>query len=463
MRRLGSLVLVVVLVLLVNAYPAEIGEAATQETPKPNIVFILTDDQDAISVASMATVHRELVQKGTTFENGILTLPRCCPSRATMLRGQYAHNHGIGGDGGASDFRRRDLDESTVATWLEAASYRTALVGKYLNGYDSLYVPPGWGRWFANLNGDVWATCVNQNGKKVCRENRHPDAVLAEDAVRFVRAREDNPAPLFLWLSFNAPHNPAHYMNVDAEMFVDAPLPRPPSFDEENVSDKPAWVRERPPFTPEQIADMEALHRDRLRSLQMVDRAVGRLVETLADTGRLENTYIFFWTDNGYHMGQHRLLPSKDTPYVEDTQFPLIVRGPGVPEGHRSQEMVLNTDLAPTFVDLAGTLAPDFVDGRSFAPLLRGESPAWRTAALLEGPTAPKLNRPAYAGVRTANRTYVEYENGERELYELSTDAYQLENLLAPDASGNANNLPERLEALRNCAGDSCREAEGGP
>jgi N-acetylglucosamine-6-sulfatase len=467
--RLGSLVLVGVLVFLMNAYPAEIREAATQETSKPNIIFILTDDQDTASLASMATVQSELVQKGTTFENGILTLPVCCPSRATMLRGQYAHNHSIGdgsGENGALAFRRRGLESSTVATWLDDADYRTALVGKYLNGYDYRYVPHGWDRWYANIGDDVWAECLNENGKERCYGGKHPDAVLAEKAEQFVRSSKDSPQPLFLWLSLNAPHAPAPYMRQDRNKFSEVPLPKPPSFDEADVSDKPAWVRSKGRISPEGERSIGALHRDRLRSLQTADRAVGTLIDALADTGRLENTYVVFFTDNGYHMGQHRLRPDKATPYVEDVRFPLVVRGPNVSQGETSQELVLNTDLAPTFAELARAQVPEFVDGRSFAPLLREEPVRWRTAALLENRRSPQLHRPAYAGILTKNTTYVEYENGERELYDLSSDRHQLTNLLfqpTPEAEARAVSLSARLQDLRMCAGQGCQEAEDSP
>lgn len=166
-------------------------------------------------------------------------------------RGQYAHSHGIGDDrdgvSRAPDFKR--LGKSTVANWLQDAGYVTALVGKYLNGYESLYVPPGWDSWYANADIGVWSNCLIEDGTKWCYRERHPDSVLAEKAEGFVRANKDNSNPLFLWLSFNAPHKPAPYMQQDRNKFADAPLPSTPSFDEIDVSDKPAWVRKQERFT----------------------------------------------------------------------------------------------------------------------------------------------------------------------------------------------------------------------
>jgi arylsulfatase A-like enzyme len=458
-----------------------LGESVpAQAAERPNIIFILTDDQDAESIRYMPTVQRELVQKGTTFENGILTLTECCPSRATMLRGQYAHNHriGLGAKPNALTFRRHGLETSTVATWLNRAGYRTGLVGKYLNGYDHRYVPRGWDRWYANVGEPVWSECLNENGQERCYGGKHPDAVLADKAEGFVRSSKGGSDPLFLWLAFGAPHNPAPHMHQDRNKFSSVPLPKSPSFNERDVSDKPAWVRNKPQLKGEEIKKMTGFYRDRLRSLQTVDRAVGRLVDALDDTGRLENTYIVFWTDNGHHMGEHRLgafkgTPGKTTPYVEDTRVPLVVRGPGVPHAERP-ELVLNTDIAPTFAALGGTQPDDFVDGRSFAPLLEGGTPNdWRTTALIENRRSKKLRRPAYAGLiaedsgsdAPKDTAYVEYDGGDRELYDLADDPYQLENAFAQDPPPDRDlvaGLEQRLDDLRHCRATACFDAENG-
>jgi N-acetylglucosamine-6-sulfatase len=469
MRKLyrGVAIFALLTIFGIGLPPSRPDPGLAQSQMPPNIVFVLTDDQDAGSLKYMPKVREQLVEKGTTFENGILTLPVCCPSRATMLRGQYAHNHSIGdgsgGENGARAFRRRGLEKSTVATWLDEAGYRTALVGKYLNGYDYRYVPSGWDRWYANVGDDVWAECLNENGKERCYGSKHPDAVLADKAEGFIRSSRSSPQPIFLWLSLNAPHDPAPHMRQDRNMFSNLPLPRPPNFDEPDVSDKPMWVKRQPRISPKRERGLRALYLDRLRSLQTADRTVGRLVDALADTGRLENTYIVFFTDNGYHMGEHRVTAAKSTPYLEAVRFPLIVRGPDVPQDQTRGDLVLNTDIAPTFAGLGGAQTPRFVDGRSIAPLLEGEPASWRTAGLIENRRSRKQHRPAFAGLITGKRTYVEYENGEKELYNLGTDPYQLKNAYQSADPTLKKELARSLDALRSCEKEACRTAEDGP
>lgn len=454
--------------LACSSEPGQEGRAPKDTADaRPNIVFIFTDDQDAASLREMPNTTALLKEKGTIFKSATFAQPLCCPSRATMLRGQYPHNTGITTNTDGPLFKENGLDESTLATWLDGAGYETALIGKYLNLYptQSPYIPPGWDEWFAGLR-DSWADCFNENGQERCYRG-HPDSIVKRHAVEFVHESAPAQRPFFLWASFSAPHYRAFYNDVDADKFTDAPLPGPPSFNETDVSDKPAWVREQPRLTDPEIKEMAAFHRDRLRSLQTVDRAVEALVAELKAQGELGNTYFFFWTDNGHHLGQHRLPAGKNTPYIEDLSFPLVVRGPNVPEGESRTELVANTDLAPTMADLAGTKAPGFVDGRSFAPLLRGESIPYRERLLIESPATEVMRNPAYTGIRTASGgMYIEYEGGEKELYDLEADPYELENLLhepTPEAEAKAAELSTRLESLKSCSGDACRTAENSP
>ena len=464
---------------------------------QPNVILILTDDLDARLLQEHPADYpnlRKLADGGTIFENAFVTDPLCCPSRATILRGQYAHNHRIVGNwrpqGGAEKFRDLGHEDSTVATWLQEEGYRTVLVGKYMNDYYGDRVPVGWDDWYAIAGGHL-STRLNENGRihHYDPERAHLDDVLAEKATAYIRHSPEDEAPFFMWVGTQAPHAPATPAARHEGAFPDARLPRPPSFNEEAVSDKPDWVRDNPPLDLGEIAPMQDLYRKRLQSMLAVDDMVGRLVDALDERGQLDNTYVFFTSDNGWHAGEHRLSAGKWTAYEEDTRVPLVVRGPGVPEGETLEHLVLNNDLAPTFADLAGAKIPSFVDGRSLAPLLDRDPPDeenWRSAFLVEAASelvppaavpplsgdrlpedwwrAPREDwgRPGLEALRSGDHLYVEYDTGERELYDLKKDPYQLENIydVAPDKL--ARRFEAELAVLRRCQAEGCRTAEGG-
>jgi N-acetylglucosamine-6-sulfatase len=459
-----------------------------------NMILILTDDLDGRLLEEHSADYPnlgELAAEGSTFKNAFVTDPVCCPSRATILRGQYAHNHRIVGNwwprGGSQKFRDLGREGSTVATWLQDEGYQTVLIGKYMNGYNSTRVPPGWDEWYG-IAGRYRSTRLTENGRVVGYdpERHHLDDVLAQKAVSYVRGRTANDSPFFMWLGTKAPHAPATPAARHKNTFLDAQLPRPPSFDEQDVSDKPDWIRDNPPLKLKRIAHMESFYRNRLRSMLAVDEMIGQLVEALKESGELESTYIFFTSDNGWHAGEHRLTSGKWTAYEEDIRVPLIVRGPGVSEGRTLPHLVLNNDLAPTFADLAGAEAPSFVDGRSLKPLLTDNLPppkGWRHAFLVEAAAevsrnlapllsgdqhpenwrhAPRVDwgRPGLEAVRTEEHIYVEYETGERELYDLKKDSYQLDNIYEGADPERVRHLQRRLAALRGCSETTCRAAE---
>ena len=445
------------------------GEVATQgaTTGKPNIVLILTDDQEVRSLAHMPQVKRKLIDQGTTFKNGFVTDPLCCPSRASILRGQYVHNHGVKTNfkPSAHDaFRDLGRENSTVATWLHGdGGYRTALIGKYMNAYDQLYVPPGWDYWFATYGSAKYRN-FNNNGTLVDYPNYGPSTdILAKKLYAYLERTKDNPKPFFLYLSTLDPHSPATPPARYKGTFADEPLPKPPSLNERDVRDKPRWVRERSLLGDAQIVAVRDHYRKRLESLQAVDEMVGRLVEKLKAQGEMRNTYIIYTSDNGYHHGVHRLGSGKTTAYEEDIKVPYIVRGPGVPADRTLTHMVLNNDLAPTFAELGGVFAPSFVDGRSLVPLWDATPPAlsrWRSSFLVENYFS-QYKAPDYRAVRTRRYSYVRYVDGQRELYNLTRDPYQLNSRHRGARSALLSRLNSKLNALRDCAGDSCRAAEG--
>jgi len=460
----------------------------------PNVILILTDDLDADLLRDHPADYpnlRELAAEGTTFENAFVTDPLCCPSRATILRGQYSHNHRIVGNwwpqGGAKKFRSLGHEDSTAATLLQDEGYRTVLVGKYMNDYYGDRVPAGWDDWYAVAGGHL-SVDLNENGRirHYDPERHHLDDVLAEKATGYVGHPPEDGAPFFMWVGTQAPHAPANPAPRHEGTFPDARLPRPPSFNEGDVSDKPDWVRDNPTLDPREITLAQDLYRKRLQSMLAVDDMIGDLVDSLKESGELDDTYVFFTSDNGWHAGEHRLSPGKWTAYEEDIRVPLIVRGPGVPEGETLDHLVLNNDLAPTFAEMADAKVPSLVDGRSLAPLLEDDPPAeedWRSAFLVEAATelgvtaVPPLSgdhlpedwrraprddwgRPGLAAVRTENYLYVEYGTGEHELYDLRRDSDQLNNRYETATPGLLRRLEGRLAALRGCSWTECRAAE---
>ena len=479
--------------LLAIGLPSVLGAAgepglATPPT-RPNVILVLTDDLDAASLEFAPRIKALLTDRGTSFSSYFVNVSLCCPSRATILRGQYAHNHRVVANeppkGGFKAFHDLEHERSTVATWLQAAGYRTMLLGKYLNGYpegaDAAHVPPGWDDWHSPVRGEWHSSgggepysgfsyTLNVDGSLVKYGNQPQDYltdVLAGKATDLIQQAAVDGRPFFLYLAPYAPHWPAAPAPRHRDEFPDAIAPRVPSFDEADMRDKPVWMRARRPLSPAQIAQIDELYRRRLQSMLAVDELIETLVQTLEATGQLANTYIVFTSDNGVHQGQHRRPDGKAAPYEEDIRVPLIVRGPAVAAGRTVEHLAGNVDLAPTLAELAGAAAPELVDGRSLAPLLHGDAQlvdAWRDAFLLsyESPAdqPPPSVLPTFQGLRTRDSLYVEYVTGERELYDLRADPDELQNAYATADPTLLARLSSQLAALRQCAGASCRAAD---
>jgi arylsulfatase A-like enzyme len=447
---------------------------------------VLADDLDYASALQMPEIGSQLQDEGVSFENASISYPICCPSRATMLTGEYAHNHNVKGnkrpDGGFEKFREEGNEEVSIAARLQENGYRTALIGKYLNGYgqqDQTYVPPGWDEWYAKLGRyEYYDYDLNENGEVVSYGSETEDYltdVLSEKATDFVRQAAADDAPFFAYVAPTAPHSPATPAERHKDTLSDKAAPRPSSYDEEDVSDKPSWIQELTPISEKESSQIDDRYQERLEATLAVDEMVGSLVDELEVAGELDNTYIVFTSDNGYQLGERRLKHGKKTPYEESAHVPLFVRGPGVPAGSTVENLVLNTDLASTFAELGG-LDGFEADGRSLAPLMRGEEPpSWRSSVLLEafldgksadgggdgeGDEGSRTDQTAFQAVRTETHKYVEHENGEKELYDLANDPNELENVYETADPALVENLKARLEALRDCSGDGCHEAE---
>ncbi|MBW3634489.1 MAG: sulfatase [Chloroflexi bacterium] len=449
--------------------------ARLQPDAQPNIILILLDDMRADDLQNLPAVQELLVAQGTSFANFLATSPACAPARASILRGQYPHNHGVlrgkGSLGGFARFHTLGHEQSTVGTWLQEAGYRTALIGKYLNHYpydqrapDSVmatYFPPGWDEWAGVTKEPYLDLEINENGHLIQYEKEYATDVIAAKAVDFVM---QTAPPYFLYLAPRAPHWPPVPAARHATAFADISAPRPPSFNEADVSDKPAWVKAIPALSDEQIAELDAYHVARLRTLLAVDELVGALVEALRTTGTLDTTYILLTSDNGYHLGEHRAAREKGSPYEEAIRVPLVVRGPAVPPGQTIQALASQADLAPTFATWADATIPNFVDGRSLVPLLDGGTiPSWRQTALVEHYTdrgEGSTKNPGFNAMRGEEFSYIEYSTGERELYDLEQDPFQLDNLAATGNPDLVDDLSKRLAAMTTCAGGQCQAVE---
>ncbi len=502
------------------------GGAHAQQAPtqpmQPNVLFILTDDMTLADMQYMPQTAQLIAEHGMTFDNEFDNVTLCCPARTSILRGQYSHNTGVltngGSNGGFETAHAENLEQSTIATAMKAAGYTTGLFGKYLNGYPNTagpgYIPPGWDTWASSVKGnayDEYGYTLNQNGNEVSYDHKPKDygtTVYMGLAREFINQAVANGTPFFAYLAVSAPHQPATPAPQDEQAFPGLQAPRTAAWNEADVSDKPQYIRDLPLLDEQQIANIDNLYRRRAQSLQEVDRGVASLIEQLRLNGQLDNTYTIFTSDNGFHMGQHRMPSGKMTAYEEDIHLPLVVRGPGIPVGAHATALTGNIDLAPTIADLGGATLTDNPDGRSLVPFLMGTPaldagsgatvvaapPDWRKAYLLEhwtdsstvqdrsgasqlepddpdqGGVTPGdqplqhpvrgVRIPEFKGLRLGDYTYVEYATGEHELYNINEDPEELRNEYSTAPKDFLNQLHNWLAELSTCAGDSCRQGE---
>lgn len=454
--------------LLLSAAYGSSGPVVAQTTPaKPNFVFILADDMRYDDLDYMPKTRNLIGSQGMTFSDAYVPLSTCCPSRVSILTGMYTHNHKVwfndkGDQGGWEGFKAQGHERDNLATRLRGAGYRTGLFGKYMNGYDGSSVPEGWYDWFGKHKGDYYEWDVNDN-----RTQRHYGSanrdystdVIARQAQSFVGDSVAAGRPFLAYVAPSAPHGPSTPAARHEHAFDGEHAPRLPSFNEADVSDKPSFVRSNPRLSANEIAAIDDRHENRVESLQALDELVEGLVNKLANQGVLENTYVVFTSDNGWHHGEHRIPDQKHQVYEESIHMPLVIRGPGVLEGATTDKLALNIDFYPTFAELGGAKASSEVDGRSLRPVLEGTVAGWRSAVLLEKRHKGHPEQ-SYFGVLTSEpRKYVEYAGGERELYGLGDDPYELENRYSGTPPAD---LEARLDALKTCAGATCRSAEDG-
>jgi N-acetylglucosamine-6-sulfatase len=460
--------------LAVAAMLPTLADRTRAAEARPNVLVIETDDQTVESMRVMTNVNSLIGAQGATFQNSFVNFSLCCPSRATFLTGQYAHNHDVlenkAPTGGFDRFESLHGDNN-LAVWLQDAGYHTAMIGKYLNYYaNDPPVPPGWSEWHAVSQGSskVYSYTLNVNGVLVNHDDRPSEFlqdVLTAKTVRFIDRRASSSQPFFLWLNYTSPHvagpdpnpNPpsdcygaAKPAPRHAHAFDSEPLPMPPNFNEADVSDKPAEMRNRPLLRPTpEIANIKRHYRCALESLLSVDEGVKKIVDALVADNELDNTLIIYTSDNGFFYGEHRLFFIKRHIYEESIRVPLLMRGPGIPAGMTVSDPSINADLAPTVVDAANATPGLVMDGRSLIPVVQQPGSGGGRELLIE--------EPGFKAIRTERYMYAEHSTGEKELYDLLKDPFELQSRQNASAYASVKSLlAARLDQLRDCTGSDC-------
>jgi arylsulfatase A-like enzyme len=448
---------------------------------RPNIVFVLTDDLSMDLLQYMPHV-RALQQEGTSFSNYYVVDSLCCPSRAAIFTGRYPHNDGVWTNhppqGGYEAYNKNDDQAKSFAVALKNAGYYTGFMGKYLNGYEPTDPPaPGWDQWVgAGKAYSEYDYQLNDNGElETYGESPHDylTNVLAGNAVSFIHRSQFTGKPFALEVATFAPHVPSTPAPIDSQSFPNLVAPRSPAFGVPST-DAPAWLAGLPGLSATDIETIDNQYRKRAASVLAVDRMIGEIERALEATGKLSNTYIVFSSDNGYHMGEHDLMPGKQTAFDTDIRVPLIVSGPGVVAGRTVDAMTSSIDLAPTFTQIAHAQPAAEQDGVGLLDIWHGESvPAdWQRAVLIEhhGPVDSSVDPdaqsyrsghpPNYEAMRTATALYVEYVTGQREYYDLTTDPFELHNVYGSLSAKQQLSLQEKLASLSFCHGaPECQRA----
>lgn len=447
-----------------------------------NVVMVLADDLDWKLFDQIPRLAA-LKDLGITFTNHTVVDSLCCPSRVTILRSQYIHNHKVISNieatgGGWPTFKRLEEHKDNLPVWLSRAGVTTALFGKYLNEYPTRpggirYVPPGWDEWGVPISrGDSYSGysyTMNHNGELIRYGTKPEDFlndVLNNKARDFIAETND---PFFLYLSTYTPHKPFATAPRHLGTHIGTVAPRTPAYNSIGENE-PGWLSKFPRLSDWKLSRLDKTWRKRAQSAETVADSVEAVMQELAATGKDKDTLVVVTTDNGYHVGKYRMPKGKRTPYATDTVVPLIAIGPGIPAGVEVDAMTSTIDLAPTFTEVLGGRTPDWIDGRSLVPFLTaGKKPEdWRNAALSESigetnksdPDYLPFIPPPFSALRTPRWMYVEYDDGSRALYDQRTDPYELRNVVDSVDPTFVAGLSAQLAQLERCAGPSCREAD---
>lgn len=483
--------------------------SAAKASKLPNVIFVYSDDQNLYDFTRevMPKTYKLMVDKGTSFDDYVVATPLCCPSRATYLTGGYPHNSGVYANRGG--YRHIEQKINTLSVWMHNAGYRTAWVGKYLQGYDMFVEnqydirPPGIDVWHATFEPRYYNYGIANHGDRERRGKKPSDyytSVVTDFARQTVREGLKAKRPLYMTVNNLGPHTGSgkggRCTDVvvpgprDKNLFADAQVPRNASFNEADVSDKPSYVP-REPLSKTKVARLDLNVGCRWAALRSIDRQISTLYKAVERAGELNNTVFVFSSDNGLLQGQHR-LGGKNAPYEEGIHLPMVMlagkKALGAEAVSEVPELTANVDFAPTILDLANArpcAQPGKcrkLDGRSLLPLLRGNDrglPENRDI-LIEG--GKGRGDCLYTGIRTPDVSYLErvrptsngdcvVQEGSTELYDLDgkltgePDRLQLHNLASPTEPASSKpevqdelaRLRRRLEELLSCSGRSCR------
>ena len=449
---------------------------------KPNIVLINLDDADADLLSDETLSIRfpnleALANRGLRFTNTHSTTPLCGPSRACLLRGQYAHNTNIfvnepnakvANDmpGGMRLYREQGFYENDLSTWMQDAGYHTMMVGKFIHGDFEKALPQGWDDFYSYMGSRYFEFFRLTNELPQGKWTRSEPGIYrtnseTEAALKVIQAHSDNNdgKPFFLYLNPLAPHNASDQQMVDVErygdLWSDVLPPMDESYNELDYRDKVgdfASIPQIPSFWEVFINDH---YRDRLRATLSFDDQLGAIVDRLESLGELENTYIFVTSDNGFSQGENRVF-GKGYHFDHATRIPLLVAGPGVTHDSKNH-LLAHIDLAPTIVDIAGGTIPSFVDGMSFKRLIDDPNSVaedrWRDSILIENwETKSIFNNDVLCAANTMRRydtVYTEHATGEQEYYNLSSDPLQLNNSYSSLSSVGKATLALQLRSLK--------------
>jgi arylsulfatase A-like enzyme len=493
-----------------SAAPA--AESLQVARKRPNVVVIMTDDARTDDLRWMPNTWRLIGGQGARFANSFAPYPLCCPARASFLDGQYTHNHGVWSTRDPFGFQAFN-DRRTLPVWLRRAGYNTLFVGKYLNGYGRQptysgqrrsvrYVPPGWTQWHAAVDGGVSHSSplfgktyryrdmtLNVNGRLQPHQGAYSTNVLGRQSRFMIRQYSKKSKPFFMWASYVAPHaglpierdDPRPVRRNDGattHILTPAVTPgvrghfnsrirRPAGLPtERDVSDKPPFMQQPRINRRERAAMLEGA-RQRAESLRLVDQQVAKTIKTLRATGELSNTIVMFTSDNGYFQGEHRFRQGKLTPYEPALRVPLLMRGPGIPNGVVRHAPFTSIDFAPTILAAAGAHRPRSIDGQALLREARHGGVGWHRPVLTEALYVPKSggggnpeNWRSSVGLRVPGMFYTEHSTGDVELYNLRRDPKEDHNVAGERAyADRQKRLARILDDLRNCSGKSCRRS----